>query len=207
MPRAIPVPVRHMLVTQIAAGHPIAAVAEAAGLSFWTVRTFWRRYRDGGAEALTPDYANCGRRGVQGSQLIARAACTLRRRHPGWGADLIRALLVDRYPDEPMPHVRTLRRWFAARGLTRPTPPPRPPAPPRAREPHQTWQVDAKEQVPLADGTRASWLSATDEATGAALPPVVFPPRLLESGGADGGAGGAAAGLRRVGAARPGARR
>ena len=66
MPRALPVPVREPLVARIAAGEPIAAVADGPGLSFWTARTLWRRYRDGGAAALPPDYARCGRRGVRG---------------------------------------------------------------------------------------------------------------------------------------------
>jgi hypothetical protein len=172
MPRALPVPVRE----------PIAVVAAELDLAYYSVRTIWRRYRDGGVAALPPDYARCGRTGIRGPRLIYRAACWLRRRHPTWGAGLIRAKLVDRYPDEPIADERTLRRWFAAAGLTRPPPPPRAAPPPRATVPHQTWQLDAKEQIRLGDDTRASWLLATDEASGATLEPEVFPPRDLGHG-------------------------
>src|SRR5918992_4650154 len=124
MPRAIPVPLREVVVGRVAAGEPVAAVAEALGRSFWTARTRWRRYRDGGPAALAPDYARCGRPGVRADRLLYRSACWLRRRHPGWGAGLIRTILAERCPDRAVPHERTLRRWFQAAGLG---PPPRPP--------------------------------------------------------------------------------
>src|SRR5688572_24416914 len=127
MPRAIPVPEREAIVGRIAAGEPVAAVAEDLGRSFWTVRRLWRRYRDGGVAALPPDYARCGRAGVRADRLVYRSACWLRRRHPGWGAELIRTILAERYPDRAIPHERTLRRWFAEAGLTGPPPPPREP--------------------------------------------------------------------------------
>ena len=182
MPRALPVPVRELLVARIRGGEPIAAVAADLGVSYWTARTIWRRFRDGGMDALTPDYARCGRTGIRGPRLIHRAACTLRRGHPTWGAGLIRAVLVDRYPDAHVADERTLRRWFADAGLTGPPPPPRDPPPPRATVPHQTWQLDAKERVRLADGRQVCWLLATDEASGATLEPEVFPPGPLEHG-------------------------
>ena len=43
MPRALPVPVREVMVARIRAGEPIAAVAEDLDLSSWSVRTIWRR--------------------------------------------------------------------------------------------------------------------------------------------------------------------
>jgi hypothetical protein len=208
MPAAIPVPLRQLLVERIARGEPIAAAAADLGLSFWTARTLWRRYRDRGMDGLAPDHAACGRPGRRGSPLIARAALLLRRRHPTWGAGAIRAILTARYPTEPVPHERTLRRWFAAAGLTRAVPrAPRPPAPPRATTPHDTWQLDAKEQIALASGARACWLVATDEASGACLDPVVFPLRSHVPRPADRGPGRPARALRRLGAAPLPARR
>lgn len=59
--------------------------------------------------------------------------------------------------------------------MTRPPSPRRAPPRPRATVPHQIWQLDAKEQVRLADGSRVCWLLATDEASGATLEPEVFP--------------------------------
>jgi transposase len=201
MPRAIPVPLREAIATRIAAGEPIAAVAADLDVPFWSARTIWRRYRDGGLAALEPDYARCGRPGLRSPRLIHRAACTLRRRHPGWGAGVIRTLLVERFPEEHVADERTLRRWFQEAGLTRPPPPPREPPPPRATTPHQTWQLDAKEEVRLADGSRASWLLATDEASGATLEPEVFPPGRVEPGRRGARPRGAAGPVRRLGPA------
>ena len=91
-----------------------------------------------------------------------------------------------------LPHPRTVERWFRARGLRPPAPPPRPPVPPRATHPHAVWPLDAKEQVRLADGTQVSWLTITDEASGAILDEARgFPPAR--------GAGRAAGGPRRAG--------
>ena len=47
---------------------------------------------------------------------------------------------------------------------------------PQAVEPHEIWQVDAVENVPLATGQRISWLTVTDEASGAILATEVSPP-------------------------------
>jgi hypothetical protein len=41
--------------------------------------------------------------------------------------------------------------------------------------PHGRWQLDATEQIALADGSRVSWLAASEEATGAMLGAVVSP--------------------------------
>ena len=45
---------------------------------------------------------------------------------------------------------------------------------PRADQPHQVWQMDATEQIPLRSGQRVSWLRLVDEASGAALFSQVF---------------------------------
>lgn len=182
MPRALAVPVRQAMIEHHQAGVPLATVAEEFGQSVWTVRRIWRRYRDRGEAGVTPDYAACGRHGSRYPAVYDRAL-TLRREHPGWGTGLIRVLLGEAFPAQPLPHERTLRRWFRAAGLGPPPPRVRPPAPPRARHPHQCWQLDATEQIVLADGSRASWLAASDEATGGMTGAVVFPPGPLEPGG------------------------
>jgi hypothetical protein len=82
------------------------------------------------------------------------------------------------------PDVRTLQRWFAQAGLG-PARPGRQPAAVRrwrATRPHETWQVDAAEDIALADGARVSWLRIADEFTGAVLETVIFPPRTVERG-------------------------
>jgi transposase len=184
MPRALPVAVRQALIERHMAGVPLGTVAAEFALSPWTVRTIWRRYRDRGEAGLRPDYAACGRPGPRVPSPLYATACALRREHPGWGSGLIRTELAARFPDQPLPHERTLRRWFRGAGLGPPPRRPRPPAPPRARQAHARWQLDATEQIRLADGTRVSWLAASDEATGAMLGATVFPLRALDGRGA-----------------------
>jgi transposase len=180
MLRALAADVRQQIVEQRLAGASLGAIAEALALSPETVRTRWRRYRDRGAAGLLPDYAACGRPGPRYPPPLSATALDLRQTHPGWGAGLIRLALADRFPGQPLPHEATLRRWFRQAGLTRPPQSPRPPDPPRATQPHQRWHLDASEQVRLVDGSRVSWLAASDEATGALLGAVVFPLRPLD---------------------------
>jgi hypothetical protein len=181
MPRAIPLPIRHQIVDRHRAGESLPAIAADLGLSPWTVRTRWRRARDQGAAGLAPAYARCGHAGLRSSARIARAACWLRRRHPGWGARLILTILHARSPDEPLPHPRTVERWFRARELLAPPAPRRSPPPPRSPTPHAVWQLDAKEQIRLADASWASWLVASDEASGAIVATAVFPPARVDA--------------------------
>jgi hypothetical protein len=99
----------------------------------------------------------------------------MRRAHPSWGAPLIRLFLCERPSLRPLPAPRTLQRWFRAAGLA-PAPRGRRPGQParRATAPHQVWQMDAAERVPLADGSRVCWLRLADELTGAVIASVVF---------------------------------
>lgn len=182
MPRALAVDLRQAVIERHLAGASLAAVAREFALSPWTVRTWWRRYRDRGETGLVPDYVACGRPGPRLPQTVYETALALRRTHPGWGAGLIRTQLATQHPDQSLPHERTLRRWFRDAGLGPPVRPPHPPAPPRTREPHVRWQLDATEQIALADGGKVSWLAASDEATGAMLGAVVFPLGTLDGG-------------------------
>jgi transposase len=207
MPRAIAVPIRQQIVERHQQGVTLAAVAGELGLSVWTVRQLWRRARQRGTGDLAPDYGHCGRRGPRALPRVYRAAGWLRRRHPTWGAGLIRVVLQERWPDRAVPSERTLQRWFHHRGLS-PRRRHRLPQPRgRGHQPHAVWQLDATEHVRLANGTEVSWLAIVDEATGAHLAAVVFPPRPLAAGRPAAGAGGVARGVCPVGAADAVARR
>jgi hypothetical protein len=201
MPRALAVVVRQPIVERHLAGATFGAIAQELALSPDTVRTIWRRYRARGAAGMVPDYAACGRPGPRFPIALQGAALDLRRAHRGWGAGLIRTELAAVFPGQRLPHAATLRRWFRAAGLGPPPRRPSPPAPPRATTPHERWQLDATEQIALADGRRVSWLAASDEASGALLGAVVFPPGPLDAGQPPCGAGRPARLVQRVGAA------
>jgi hypothetical protein len=115
---------------------------------------------------------------------------TLKREHPRWGAGLIRLQLAKQFPEEPLPHPRSLQRWFHDAHL-QPTRATKPPVEKRrAREPHEVWEVDAKERMRLADGSSTCTLTATDEASGAIVGVAVFPPVSLDPGSRGRGQGG-----------------
>src|SRR5262249_29502101 len=52
----------------------------------------------------------------------------------------------------------------------------------RSDTPHAAWEVDAAEQMVLANGSEASWLRVVDECSGAFLQTRVFPPRAVGRG-------------------------
>ena len=143
MPRALPVALRQAVTERHLAGPSLASVAEELALSPWTVRPVWRGYRDRGEAGMVPAYAARGRPGPRLPGAVYATTLTLHREHPGWGAGLIRTQLATRCPTQPLPHERTLRRWFRAAGLGSPVRPPRPPDPSRSHTPHDRWQFDA----------------------------------------------------------------
>ena len=183
MPQALPVALRQTIVERHLDGASLPAIARDLDLSPWTVRTLWRRYRDRGDAGLGPAYAACGRPGPRHPDAVYQTALALRQAHPGWGAGLIRTELAACFPGQRLPHEATIRRWLRDAGLSRPPRAPRPPDPPRAGVPHARWQLDATEQIALADGSKVSWLAASDEASGAMLGAVVFPLCALDAGG------------------------
>jgi len=176
MASAIPVPVRREIIERHQRGETLSQIAHALSLSYWGVRQIWRQYREAGEAGLALHVQRSGRRGPRCSRLIYRAALWLKRHHRGWGAGLIRVLLNERYPNQVLPHRRTLQRWFASHQLTQ-VPPQHPPVPREwAQQVHQVWQLDATSHIRLADGSPASWLSLIDEYSGALLMSEAFPP-------------------------------
>lgn len=204
MGRAVSVPQRQVIFERAQRDHTAAEIASDLGLRAETVRRLIRRFRARGPAGLAPGYARCGSHQTKRAdpELIADAA-RLRREHPTWGAGLIRVILGERHPGRAVPSERALQRAFVRAELA-PAPAGRRPAaaPRRATRPHETWQVDAAEQMALADGRQASWVRIADEATGAVLTTAVFPPRVLEWRAGRRDSGRPAPGLRPLGDAR-----
>jgi helix-turn-helix protein len=195
MPQALPLPLREQIVQRCQQGLTHAQVAAELKIKARSVRQIWTRYRHGGAAGLPPDYARCGHPGSRFPAVLWDAALAAKREHPRWGAGFIRVQLADQFPDQPLPGVRTLQEWFRQAGL-QPVRAQRPPVErDRAQAVHEVWEMDAKERMRLLDGSGASTLALTDEASGALLATVVFPPVSLDPGGGDEGPGGAAGGV------------
>ena len=179
MPRALPLALREEIVRRREQGEPLTAIAEALQVPYRTVRRWWHKYEQAGPDGLQTQYAHCGPQGPKAPPAVHAAALEQKRDHPNWGAGQIRLQLVERFGAAAVPQERALQRWFQAAGL-QPSRSIRPPVErSRGKEAHQVWQMDAKEQMRLGDGTGTSVLSVTEEATGAVLELAPFPPVSL----------------------------
>ena len=195
MPCPLPFPLREQIVQRHQQGEPLTALAHDLNLPYRTVRQWWRRFRDEGAPGLQTRYHNCGPKGPKTAPAIHTAALAMKREHPTWGAGLIRVQLLEQFPGQCVPQIRAIQRWFQAAELQ----PRRAKAPPRererAKEVHAVWEVDAKEQMRLADGAGTSVLTVTDEASGAVLRLAPFSPVAVDPCRAGDGAADAALAL------------
>ena len=164
MPRPIPVPVRQAIWRRLCDGQDGPTLAAVLGLAPRPVRELIRRFRLKGQAAVMPAYGGCGAATPKPPEARVQAALSLRRDHPSWGAGLIRVMLRRQHPRDPLPAVRTLRRWFLRAGLA-PAPAGRRPKAEtrRAERPHEVWPRDAAEQVPLQTGQKVSWPRIADE--------------------------------------------
>lgn len=182
MPRAVALPIREQIIALHQQGIRLTTIAQQLGLSYHTVRQCGQRFCHEGIAGLSPRYAHCGPKQRQFSAVVQEAALTMKREHPRWGAGLIRVELQQQFPPIALPSSRSLQRWFVAAGL-KPLHSQRPASvSSRARRVHEVWELDAKERMRLLDGTGTSVLTVTDEASGAWLGALVFPPVSREPG-------------------------
>jgi transposase len=208
MPKPIPVPVRQKLWERASQGESVASLATSFGLSPRTVRHLLKRCREHGDPGLIPGYRTPSPPDHAYSEEVREAVLARRRDHPTWGAELIRLMLADARPQVAWPTPQTIRRWFRTAGLAHALAGRRPgSASARATHPHQTWQIDASEHIPLADKSEVCWLRIVDEATGSVLRTDVFPPRVLDPGRSARSPNGLEAFVPEMGSARATARR
>ena len=151
MPRPLPVPLRQEIVRRHQQGIPLTGIAVDLAIPYGTVRKVWRLFRRHGLDGLDPRYRGHGRPVPPATRESLRIACELKREHPTWGAGpdpapapRARPRRTDPLGPEPPGRLRPGRR-------PSPAPPPRAVAVvPWAAQPHEVWQVDAVENVPLA---------------------------------------------------------
>lgn len=203
MPKPTPIPVRRKLLERARSGESTASLAAAFDLPPRTVRHLKKRFHDRGPDSIPPDYRAPKDLPHAYPKQVREAVLALRRQHPTWGAVLIGVAFREQQSQTACPSPATLRRWFRDAGLG-PAPPPMRPRTwsQRATTPHQTWQIDASERIPLANGTQICWLRVVDEATSAVLVTVIFPPSLLEPSRSSRDASDPAQAVRTLGSAR-----
>lgn len=186
MPTAIAISVRQTIIERRQQGEKFTQIARELKLSYGTVRNIWRQFQSEGH--LTPHYDQCRHTAIRKGAALYASAVQLKQLHPGWGAGLIRLELATTYPTATLPSERTLQRWFR-RAEVGASPSDHRPASPvqRGKHPHEVWAMDAKEQIQLGDGSYCSWLTITDEGSGAILSATLFPHSALEPGRTVGG--------------------
>lgn len=161
------------------AGETLKAIAQSLQLSRYTVRHWWRAFRDGGWAALEPQPKGPPAVGPLGrfDPLVKYAALRLKLEHPAWGSEMLRLHMGRRPSLQGFALPKNTALWsylhqFGSRLLTpRRLPTKRPSSSPRqAEEPHQCWQMDFKgDEVVSGCEAIISPLALSDEASGAPL--------------------------------------
>jgi len=181
MPAALSFVVRQEIIQRREAGESFVSIADRLQVSYEAVRKIYHQYRKTGQ--VTPAYERCRHLEVRKPAEVYEQAVALKAAHPKWGAGLIRTELADSFAAADLPSARTLQRWFKRAGVQQGA---REHVPrqtiKRGKAAHEVWALDAKEEIQLADGTYVSWLTVTDEGSGAILDSVLFPPQTLDDG-------------------------
>ena len=185
MPAPIPNEIRRQIVKRHEDGEALTTISKDLHLSYNTVRKIWSHWRH--HNKLSPNYEQAQQKGTRKYTEVYADAIEMKRRHPRWGAQLIRLELKSQYPDRKLPAVRTLQTWFKQAGVNRPAKIRRERSPivKRGQAVHDVWAVDAKEQMKLADGSYGCWLTLTDEASGSVLGCQTFSPEILDTNRSD----------------------
>lgn len=161
------------------AGETLKAIAESLPLDRYTVRHWWRAFRDGDRSNLEPTAKSPPRVGPPGrfDPLVKYVALRLKRAHPAWGFDMLRLHMGRRPSLQGLRLPKNTALWsylhqFGPRLVTpRRLPTKRPGCPPvRAKIPHQCWELGFKGDAVVA-GCHCviSPLAVSDEASGAPL--------------------------------------
>ncbi len=168
---------RELIINQKLKGKPLTCIALENSFSYSTTCRIWRRFKNNGFEGLATNYSNCGPSTIKRSKKIYRCSVWLKRKYPKWGAPFITAILKERYPTEEFPSIRTMQLWFRKTGLSLPKAYRKEPVVEKVSAVHDRWQIDAKENIKLQDGSKACYLTVVDVKSGATLGAPVFPQR------------------------------
>lgn len=177
MAQAKDVLLRQKIATEHQNGASYTSLAQRYGVSYNTARTICIRYKELGEAGLVPRYSNCGRPVVDGAERSFRLVRLLKHLHPTWGIGYILARIREDYPELVLQSERHYQRRLASGSniLPKPQLPPSRVAE-RSRLPHDTWQIDAKERIGMADGQERCFLNITDEKTASLLMAKGFSP-------------------------------
>lgn len=170
---------RVQIIDRHLAGESLHQIATQMQISYYTARTYWRRYQQGGWAVLQPQPAGPPATGPLGCShpRVKYVLLRLKRKHRAWGIDKLR-LELTRHPSLtgiPIPQRSALAAYLAQFGdrlqrpRARPTRRPHAEVPPPTA-PHQVWQMDFKgdERVAGIAGAVVPFM-VCDTASGAPL--------------------------------------
>jgi len=117
MGKAIPYDVRIKIIERCKDGEDYSDIANDLQFSVSGVKKLWYKYRRQGDAAIGTAYKNCGRRSPYGDD-IRDAIKEIRDNTQG--AEYVLSKLKMRYDSKLLPCARTIQRWWAAEGASRP---------------------------------------------------------------------------------------
>lgn len=183
MARASDVGLRNKIILCKSQGMKMSQIAREFGINYNTVRTLCKRHENEGSSGLLPNYGNCGRHIAAEAEKVFRLVRLLKHLHPLWGVPYLVQRIEQKFPDLPVQSIRHYQRRLSNGSAKIPKPNlPKGESVDRARQPHDTWEIDAKERLDLPDGQGACYLNATDEKTNAILKAAVFSPQEDQPG-------------------------
>jgi len=94
MPQAISRALREQIVERRGRGETVGQVAQAEGVSKRSVRRIYSAWQQDKERALLTRYRESANTVIQYSTRLYRQAVAMKRKHPSWGAGLIRVQLV-----------------------------------------------------------------------------------------------------------------
>ncbi len=168
---------RQKLVSERISGASYRQLSSRYGINKNTVMTICNRYKEKGESGLVPFYDRCGHNRSEHAEKAFRLVRLIKYLHPQWGVPYILERLRTKFPEFVLQSERQYqRRLFLSSGKLPKAILPKPDRIDKAKCSHDVWQIDAKERLPLGDGTEACYLNITDEKTSAVLAAKSFPP-------------------------------
>lgn len=165
--------VRELIINEKLSGKTLLKISAEQSVSYSTVRRIWQRYQAGGFENIKPRYQNCGLKRPKYYQMYRRCIW-LKRHHSSWGAPYILTLIEEKYSQEALPTARMVQKWFKSKHLGKPKMQREEQQIAKVKQVHDCWQIDAKENIKLADGTGTCYLTTVDVKSGAVLETPIF---------------------------------
>lgn len=168
-------------------GLSMLSISAQSAVSYNSVKRLINSYKKEGASSLIPKYGNCRPKRSYESERSYRLVRLCKHYHPQWGVEYILMRLKAQYPDLKLCVGRVYeRRLQTDQARTYVSYAKNPPLQysyriEAARLPHDTWQIDGKEQLRTLDGQAACYLTVSDEKTGCLLAANVFSLWLHES--------------------------